>query len=59
VDLPYLTPNRAVSALPLPLYAGEVILNTTDGNMYIACPPINTPFATTHWAKYAFGLGLN
>ena len=60
VDPPYLTPNRKVAALPVPLYAGEVILNTADGNMYVAAPPINqVPMTASDWAKYAFGLGLN
>jgi len=55
-----LTPNRKVAALPVPLYAGEVILNTADGNMYVAAPPINqVPMTASDWAKYAFGLGLN
>ena len=59
IDTPFLSPNRRVSALPMPLYAGEIILNTTDNNMYVAATPINQPFATTDWAKYAYGLGLN
>jgi hypothetical protein len=59
VDRPYLTPNRKVAALPVPLYAGEVILNTADGNMYVAAPPIGGVIDAACWAKYAFGLGLN
>jgi hypothetical protein len=59
IDPPYLTPNRKVSSLPVPLYAGEVILNTTDGSMYVACPVINSVPSANDWAKYAFGLGLN
>jgi len=59
VDRPYLTPNRKVAALDIPLYAGEIVLNSTDGNMYVAAPPINGVLSATDWAKYAFGLGLN
>jgi hypothetical protein len=62
VDRPYLTPNRRLSALAVPLYAGEIVLNTTDGNAYVAVPPIGLPigsWAATDWAKYAYGIGLN
>ena len=51
VDKPYLTPNRKVAALPVPLYAGEIVLNTTDGKSYT--------WAATDWTVYAYGLGLN
>lgn len=59
-DKPFLTPNRKVAALPVPLYAGEIVLNTTDGKSYVAVPitPIGT-WAATDWTVYAYGLGLN
>lgn len=62
VDRPYLTPNRKLAALPIPLYAGEIVLNTTDGQCYVAVPPIGLPqinWAVNDWAKYGYGIGLN
>jgi hypothetical protein len=62
VDKPYLTPNRKGAALVVPLYAGEIFLNTADGNCYVAVPPIGVPisgWAATDWCKYAYGFGVN
>ena len=57
-DRPYLTPNRRLAALAVPLYAGEIVLNTTDGQCYVAVP-VAAPFLATDWAKYGYGLGVN
>ena len=62
IDVPYLTPNRRLAALPVPLYAGEIVLNTTDGQCYVAVPPIGAPigfWTAADWAKYGYGIGLN
>lgn len=62
VDKPYLTPNRKLAALAVPLYAGEIIVNTTDGQCYVAVPTIGVPstsWTAADWAKYGYGIGLN
>ena len=59
VDPSYISPNRRVALPTLPLFNGEVILNTADSQMYVACTPVNAMPLPTDWAKYAYGLGLN
>jgi hypothetical protein len=44
----------------MPQYAGEIVINTTDGQCYVAVPPIaQGGLSTTDWVKYAYGIGLN
>jgi hypothetical protein len=60
IDVSYVAPNRKVSALPMPLYAGEIVINTTDGQTYVATPPTSQGgLAATDWVKYSYGMGLN
>jgi hypothetical protein len=60
IDRPYVSPNRKVAALDMPLYAGEIVINTTNQECYVAVPPINQGgLAVTDWVKYAYGMGLN
>jgi hypothetical protein len=60
VDRPYLTPNRKVAALDIPLYAGEIVLETTAKKAYVAVPI--TPYGSwtsADWVEYGYGIGLN
>jgi len=60
VDKPYVSPNRKVAALDMPLYAGEIVINTTSGECFVAVPPISQGgLSVTDWVKYAYGMGLN
>ena len=62
IDRPYTTPNRRGAALVVPLYAGEIFLNTATGLAYVAVPPIGVPpagWAATDWVQFSYGLGLN
>jgi hypothetical protein len=60
VDVSYIAPNRKVAALDMPLYAGEIVINTTDKECYVAVPPVGQGgLSVTDWVKYAYGIGLN
>jgi hypothetical protein len=62
IDRPYTTPNRRGAALPVPLYAGEIFLNTASGLAFVAVPPTGLPigsWAATDWVQFSYGLGLN
>ena len=60
IDVSYVAPNRKVGALGMPLYAGEIVLNTANNECYVAVPPVSQGgLATTDWVKYSYGMGLN
>jgi hypothetical protein len=60
IDQPFISPNRKVAALGMPLYAGEIVLNTTNQTAYVAVPPVSQGgLAATDWIVYSVGLGLN
>jgi hypothetical protein len=60
VDVSYVAPNRKVASLGMPLYAGEIVINTTNQNCYVAVPPVSQGgLATTDWVLYTYGMGLN
>ena len=60
IDQPFISPNRKVAALGMPLYAGEIVLNTTNQTAYVAVPPTaQGGLAVTDWIVYSVGLGLN
>jgi hypothetical protein len=60
VDVSFIAPNRKVAALDMPRYAGEVVINTTNQNCYVAVPPVpQAGLATTDWVLYSYGTGLN
>lgn len=60
VDVSYIAPNRKVAALGMPLYAGEIVINTTDQKCYVAVPPISQgALSATDWVLYGYGIGLN
>ncbi len=60
MDRSYTSPNRKVTALDVPLYAGEIVLNTTDQKCYVAVPPLAQGAVTaTDWVLFSYGLGLN
>jgi len=51
VDQPFNTPNRKLGAAPngstVPLYAGELVMDTTTGIMYKAMDMTNTGWVVT------------
>ena len=60
VDKPYSFPNRKVAALDVPLYAGEIVLDTTKLLWYVATPL--TPFGTwsaTDWTEFGIGRSID
>jgi len=60
IDVSFVAPNRKVAALGMPLYAGEIVINTTDGQTYVATPPVSQGgLSATDWVKYSYGMGLN
>jgi hypothetical protein len=60
IDRSYVAPNRKVAALDMPLYAGEIVINTTNQECYVAVPPVSQGgLAVTDWVKYSYGMGLN
>ena len=60
IDVSYIAPNGKVAALDMPRYAGEIVINTTDLECYVAVPPVSQGgLAVTDWVKYAYGIGLN
>ena len=60
VDQPYIAPNRKVTALDMPRYAGEIVINTSNQTAYVAVPPTaQGGLAVTDWIVYSVGLGLN
>jgi len=60
IDKPYGSPNRKVAALDMPLYAGEIVINTANQECYVAVPPTSQGgLAVSDWVKYSYGFGLN
>jgi len=60
VDKSFVVPNRKVAALDIPLYAGEIVLNTTNQIAYVAVPI--TPYGTwsaTDWVEFGYARGID
>jgi hypothetical protein len=54
IDGSFVTPNRKLASLTAPLYAGEIVLNTTNNLCYVA-----TDLTATGWVQFTYGMAIN